>query len=158
MHPTFKLNLYGRFESEETCQKIKNKIRNLGIDGKVNLPGSVCPSDMPQLLRNSKILALARPDNAQAKYGFATKIGEYLLAERPIVMTNVGDFGLYLKDGVDVIMAEPDNVDDFALKLSWVADNYEQANVIAKQGKQAALILFNSEIEGEKIYNRIFGS
>ena len=157
-HHTFKLNLYGRFESEETRLKIENKIRDLRLDGKVILPGSVSPSDMPQLLRKSKILTLARPDNIQAKYGFATKIGEYLLAERPVVMTNVGDFSLFLNDGVDVIMAEPDNVDDFAQKLSWVADNYAEAEVIAKQGKHTALKLFNSEIEGEKIYNRIFGS
>lgn len=156
-HPTFKLNLYGRFESEETYLKINNMISDLGLEGKVNLPGSVSPSDMPRLLRKSKILAIARPNNEQTKYGFATKIGEYLLAERPVVLTNVGDFGLYLNDGVDVIMAEPDNVDDFAKKLSWVADNYTEANLIARQGKQTALKLFNSEIEVEKIYNRIFG-
>ena len=113
---------------------------------------------MPILLKSSKILALARPDNLQAKYGFATKIGEYLMTGRPAVLTRVGAVEDFLKDKHDCILAEPDNVDDFAEKLLWTIDNYEEAENIGKRGRETALGCFNSEIEAEKIYNRIFNT
>mgnify|MGYP006330006021 CR=1 FL=1 len=49
-------------------------------------------------------------------------------------------------------------VDDFAEKLLWIIDNYEEAENIGKRGQGTALRCFNSEKEKEKIYNRIFNS
>ena len=155
-HLSYKLNLYGNFENEDIKNKVLNSIEKFGLLDKVNLSGLVSPEEMPLLLKKSKILALARPDNEQAKYGFATKVGEYLLTERPVVITDVGDFNLFLKDKVDVIMAKPDDSDNFAEKLSWVADHYIESEIIGKEGRKTALKLFNPEIETEKIYKRIF--
>lgn len=155
-HKNYKLNLIGEFVDKETRHNIEKLIKDLGITHSVNLLGAVSPSDIPLLLRKSKVLALARPDNEQSKYGFATKIGEYLFSERPAVITDVGDVKEYLTDGIDVVMAQPDNVVDFAAKLSWVVDNYSDSELIGKRGKKTALKLFNPTIEADKIFTKIF--
>lgn len=155
-HPDYILKVVGKFRDDTVKRNLYNLVEELNLIGKVIFVGSVHPQEMPTLLKSSKILALARPDNIQARYGFATKIGEYLMSERPIVLTRVGSFENYLKDKENCIFALPDNIDDFADKLIWAIDNYDTASQIGIRGKEVALAHFNSEIESNKIYDLIF--
>lgn len=155
-HPEFKLRLFGPFLDEETERKLRTLVRDLEISENVEFAGSVSPENMPSLLKASKILALARPDNIQAKYGFATKIGEYLMTQRPVVLTRVGAVEDYLVDREDCILANPDDVDDFADKLLWTIENYDVAKRIGERGKDTVIKFFDSENEAEKIYKLIF--
>lgn len=157
-HSDYKLRLIGPFLNKDTEDKILFLVQKLGISEFIEFTGSVSPEEMPQLLKSSKILALARPYNIQAKYGFATKIGEYLMTGRPIVITRVGVIEQYLHDYENCIMAKPDDPDDFANKLLWTIENYDQAITIGKKGKLAALKYFDSTKEATKIYNIVNSS
>lgn len=154
-HPDYKLRLIGPFRDEQTENNLKELVKQLGITENVQFAGVVSAEEMPGLLKRSSILALARPDNIQAKYGFATKIGEYLMTERPVVLTRVGAVENYLTDKIDCILANPDDVDDFAEKLLWTIEHSEQSIAIGKRGKEIALRYFDAEMEAEKIYNLI---
>lgn len=155
-HKDVKLRLIGPFENEEVKQMVHSLIQKEEIQENVILTGPVSPNQMPALLKSSKILALARPRQKVDAYGFATKVGEYLMTERPVVMTDVGNVTDYLTDRENVILARPNDECDFADNLLWVLDHYEEAAVIGKKGKDVALRYFNSEIEADKIYKRIF--
>ena len=156
IHPEYKLRLIGPFENAATEHKLRTLVQDLNISDEVEFTGSVSPENMPSLLKASKILALARLDNIQAKYGFATKIGEYLMTERPAVLTRVGAVEDYLRDKVDCILANPDDADDFAEKLTWTIENSDAAVKIGERGKEAVVKYFDSENEAEKIYKLIF--
>lgn len=155
-HSEYKLRLIGPFEDTDTEHKLRTLVQDLNISDNVKFTGSVSPENMPSLLKASKILALARPNNIQAKYGFATKIGEYLMTERPAVLTRVGAVEDYLKDGVNCILANPDDEVDFAAKLMWTIENYDAAVKIAERGKDAVVKYFDSEKEADKIYKLVF--
>ena len=116
----------------------------------------VSSSDMPQMLKDAIILALDRPDNLQAKYGFPTKLVEYLLTGNPVVVTRVGDIPRFIENGVSGMVAEPSNPEDFASKICWLLENKERARAIGEQGKKVAMGCFNNEIEARKIINTIF--
>ena len=135
-HSSVKLWIIGGFESKETEKQVRGLSKELNLDRDVRFLGAVAPSEMPALLCDAKILALARPNNIQAKYGFPTKLGEYLATGKPVVVTNVGEIGVFLEDGVNCRIAEPDNYRDFADKLSWVMDNYELALHIGAKGRE----------------------
>lgn len=154
-HPDYLLKLIGPFRDEQTGKNLKALVDQVGIAEKVVFVGVVPPEEMPRLLKQSSILALARPDNIQAKYGFATKIGEYLMTERPVVLTRVGAVENYLVDKENCILANPDDVDDFAKKLLWTIENRDLSVAIGKKGKEAALRYFDAELEADKIYNII---
>ena len=141
-HPEFKLYIIGRIPS---CQESENLqlIRNLGLEGTVVLTGIVSPTIMPQILTDAQIVALDRPNNEQAKYGFPSKLGEYLLSRNPTVVTSVGDIPLYLKDGYNALLAEPDNVEAFADKLLWAIEHPNEAREIGERGYQLAMSTFN---------------
>ncbi|WP_345031605.1 glycosyltransferase [Ravibacter arvi] len=150
------LTLIGDFESSVTRENVYALLKTLKIENNVLITGMISADEMPVFLSEAKVLALSRPQNMQAKYGFPTKLGEYLMTANPVVITDVGDFRLYLKDREDIVYAAPDNFTDFADKLLWVLDNYDQAKIIGMKGRQVALDSFNYRIEAEKVLDFIF--
>lgn len=156
-HPEVKLYIIGDTRSMRERSDNLQLIENLGITEKVVLTGRVDASDMPQLLLNAEVLALARPDNKQAKYGFPTKLGEYLMTGNPVVVTAVGDIPLFLEDRVSGLIVPPSNHQQFAEKLKWALENQELAKEIGKKGKEVAKRSFNSYIETEKMMRAIQG-
>lgn len=150
-YPNYKLQLIGNYENERTRIEVCDYIDNLGIKENIIITGIVSANIIPKILFESKILVLSRPKNIQAKYGFPTKLGEYLMTENPIIISNVGDINLYFKDKEDIIFTEPDNYIDFAEKLMWAIDNEMIANKIAIKGKNVALKFFNYKIETKKL-------
>ena len=150
-HPNYKLYIIGETPSEKMAFANKELVNSLGIGDKVVFTGIVPAKEIPQMLKNAQILALDRPDNVQAKYGFPTKLGEYLLTENPVVVTRVGDIPLFLTDGVNALLAEPETPEAFAEKLCWVVEHPEEAAAIGKEGAKVAMKKFNSRIESEKL-------
>jgi len=131
-------------------------VKKLGIEDRVVFTGLVSYSEMPHFLINAKILALSRPNNLQAQYGFPTKLGEYLLSSNPVVVTNVGDIPLFVKDGVNGMVAKPDDTNEFAKKIEWLLDHPEEAKRIGENGRLLAIEQFNCLNEAPKIVNFIF--
>lgn len=154
-YPKYKLYIIGNTPSKQQRFDNFELVKNLGIENNVVFTGVVSSSEIPQMLMNATILALDRPNNLQAKYGFPTKLGEYLQTGNPVVITRVGDIPLFLKDGESALIAEPENPESFAKKLCWAIEHPVKAREIGKKGKQVADIHFNSIFETKKIINVI---
>ena len=110
---------------------------------------------MPQTLTNAAVLALARPDSQQARNGFPTKLGEYLLSGNPVVVTKTGDIPLFLEDRVSAYLVEPDDIEGFARKLTMALKDKDAAMRIGRAGYEVAMKNFNYQIEADKIVSRI---
>lgn len=154
-HPDVKLYIIGKTPDNHQAFDNARLVDNLGLTDRVIFTGPVAIETMPQMLINAEACALARPDNEQARYGFATKMGEYLLSGNPVVVTKVGDFPLFLKDGESALLADADDVNSFANKLDWCLTNVEEAKKIGARGKQVAYKYFNYITETKKIVDFI---
>lgn len=150
-HPEYKLYIIGRTPSKQQYFENKNMVRDLGLEENVVFTGVVASDKMPQILKDAEILALARPDNLQAQYGFPTKLGEYLLSANPVIITRVGDIPLFLKDGESALIAEAGSPRAFANKLCWAIDFPDEAKKIGLNGKHVAEKHFNYETETHKL-------
>ncbi len=150
-HPEVDLYIIGKTPSEGEANENVKLMNELGIRGKVVLTGVVPATNMPQLLKNASVLALARPDNIQAKYGFPTKLGEYLLTENPVVVTNVGDISLFLTDSKNAYIAEASNADSFSKKLMQAYEDKDQAISVGLEGAAIAREFFSYSNETEKM-------
>ena len=151
-----KLFIIGDFPFQKDKEEDFALVESLGLTEKVVFTGPIPREAMPQLLKNAETLVLARPDNVQAKYGFPTKLGEYLLTENPVVLTSVGDIPLFLKDGENAYIALPGDVEEIASKIIESLTSPEAKNV-GEMGAKVALQHFNSEIEAKKITDFIYG-
>lgn len=148
-HSDYKLYLIGLFESKYHEEAVRSLIKELQLENSAICTGSMLPEELANCLTNASILALARPNNDQAKYGFPTKLGEYLCTGNPVVVTKVGEIPNFLHDGQNAVMAEPDSVEDFAEKLDWTASHYEEAKQIAHEGMKLVHKEFSSEYQSK---------
>lgn len=150
-YPYIKLYIIGNSPSRDDEAGNLQLVEELNIRDRVVFTGLVKAEDMPQLLKKAEILALDRPDSLQAKCGFPTKLGEYLLTENPVVVTRVGDIPKFLKDGESALIAEQRNPQEFADKIIWCLEHPHEAQEIGRRGAAVAMKEFNCEIEAKKI-------
>jgi glycosyltransferase involved in cell wall biosynthesis len=121
------------------------KAKNILFLGKVNR------DEIPPLLCNAKILALARPKSLQSSGGFPTKLGEYLSTGNPVLVTSVGEIPFYLKDGENAFLVPPDDDLAFAEKISYILEYYEDAIRVAYKGKILSETVFNYMYQSERL-------
>lgn len=154
-HPEYKLYIIGPVPSVDERNGNIKLIKDLELEESVVLTGVVSRDVLPQLLYDSEVLVLARPDNLQAKFGFPTKLGEYLMTGNPVVVTRVGDIPLFLKDKESALLATPGDCSEMASKINWAIEHPEESVRIGEMGKKVALECFNNIIESKKILNMI---
>lgn len=149
--PDVRLKIIGKAHDQVDLDTNVKLVENLGITDRVDFTGPIPSHQLPQLLKNADVLALARPDSLQAQHGFPTKLGEYLMTENPVVVTRVGDIPLFLTDGVSALMPKPQDTKAFADKLLWALTHPQEAAMIGQHGKAVAMTHFNNETETSKI-------
>ena len=154
-HPDLKLKIMGKAPSRDDESGNLKLVEGLGIKDKVVFTGIIPATEMPQMLKNATIVALARPDSLQAQCGFPTKLGEYLLSENPVVVTKVGDIPLFLSDNETALLSRERNPEEFASKMVWVIDHPQEAETIGRKGAEVALREFNYLTESKKIIDTI---
>lgn len=144
--PSTLLILITASRRQQTKLDILKQTQELGIRDRVSLIGPLNREEIPKALCDSDILVLARPDNAQAEGGFPTKLGEYLATGNPVVITNVGEINLFLKDGFNAFISEPNSPEKFADKLREAIIS-EKAGQIGIEGKKLVYNEFNYLIQ-----------
>ena len=155
-HPNVKLYIIGSPPNNNDESGNMQLVKELNLIDKVVFTGIVSYSDIPQLLKNAEVLALARPSSKQAEFGFPTKLGEYLLTSNPVVVTDVGNISDFLKDGQSAMIAKPDDEVEFANKINWLLEHPQEAYVIGEKGAEVARNHFDSKMETMKMVHIMF--
>lgn len=156
--PELKLYIIGKTPDKSDESGNLRLINELLLNDSIVFTGEIEACRIPQMLKNAEVLALDRPDSIQAQCGFPTKLGEYLLTENPVVVTNVGDIPLFLKDGISARISKERDSQDFADKILWCLNNPKQAAEIGKNGANVAKEYFDSYKEALKVHSVIFKS
>lgn len=153
--PDVKLLLAG--ESNDTPQQ-KEFARKLGIEEYVVFLGKLHRDDVPSLLKNATILALASPTSLRSCASMPCKVGEYLCTGNPIVVTSLGEIPKYLTDGENAYLAEPDSPQKFAEKLKEALnESADKLSAIGLEGQKTAIKHFGSQQQAVQI-NKFFNS
>lgn len=155
-YPSFYLYLIGNFGSERDKAVVGQLIRENELQDSVVLTGPIEPTQMPQILIDAKILALARPRNLQTENGFPTKLGEYLATGNPVVVSDVGEIAKYIHHNENGYLVEVDNVIDFANQLIWIVNHYNEAQKVGLKGRQLSETEFSYLSQAEKALKVMF--
>ncbi len=149
--PDIKLVLLGKGDSPTEELEIKRKVKDLGLAAKVQFLGQLGRTEVPAYICHAKILALARPKSIVADAGFPSKLTEYLSSGKPVVVTKVGEIPDYLIDNEHAFLSEPNNAEEFAKKLIYVLQNYENALSVGKRGKDLTGNVFNYKYQASRM-------
>jgi glycosyltransferase involved in cell wall biosynthesis len=154
-YPEINLVLIGKGDSDNEVIMLKELVEKLNINRRVFFLGQMSRTEIPAYLNNAKILALARPRSIIADAGFPSKLTEYLATGNPVVVTEVGDIPVFLKDNENAFLSKPDSIEAFAEKLAFVLDNYKFAKEVARKGRDLTDTIFNYNYQSKRILDYI---
>ncbi len=150
------LNLYGSVSNDE-LNELNELLEQKNITKNVIYHGKVRQNEIVDILKQQQLLVLPRRETLQNKYGFSTKLSEYIVSGTPVLLTDVSDNLKYLKDGKDVIVVDAENSDDFALRIMQLIDNYNEiAPILSKNAIKSAKIYFDYMLYKEKLTDFLF--
>jgi glycosyltransferase involved in cell wall biosynthesis len=153
--PHSRLILIGDNRDRTRMEKIHLAMKKVPSPDRVVFTGLLSRVEVGEWLRRSYCLALSRPDNKQARYGFPTKLGEYLASGKPVVVTSVGDIPLYLKDNHDSFICHPDDPREFAHKLHMCLSDELRASSVGDNGYKLAQTIFSPQIGVKVLINEL---
>jgi glycosyltransferase involved in cell wall biosynthesis len=151
-HPDVRLIMTGDLEASVNKEEILSLIGESGFQEKIELPGYVSKEKLNELTSEATALLLAKPDNRQNRYNMATKVGEYLLTGRPVVISSVDPVCKYLNHRENAFITEPDHV-QIAEEIQFILNNSEKSDAIGSAGKESVVKLFDYRIHALRIDN-----
>lgn len=120
---------------------VADLVRREGIPGsgdRVKAVGYVDRERLLELYAASSALLIPLFDNLRSRARFATKIGEYLAASRPVVTTAVGEIERYFHDRESAYISPAEDPDAFAESLLAIVDDPEHAARVGAAGRSLA--------------------
>lgn len=108
-----------------------------------------------QRLEGCDLLVLSRPDNFQNKYGFPSKLPEYLATGVPVLVSRVSDIPDYLVDGESAYLLDSVEPAHIASRIEYVMDHYEEAKKVGLGGLEVARNVFSNKVQGRRLLDFI---
>lgn len=141
-HPTARLIMAGDLDGSPDKDKILSVMKQLKINNHIEFTGYVSKERLQEIKSQASMLVVAKPLNRQNRYNMATKAGEYLLTEKPIVISSVDPICNYLTNHMDACIAEPDE-EHMAAEIEFLLENSTSAELIGKRGRKIAMEFFD---------------
>lgn len=140
----FELHLYGPIRANEKNIILFDLPTKKGIIDNIIYHGIVDQRSIVNEMKKHNLLILPRPLTPQTHYGFSTKLSEYMVSCVPVLVTDVSDNALYIKDGVNGYIVKPGDAEKMAEKIVCVIDSYNRdADRVARNAYFTATNEFN---------------
>ena len=149
------LHMYftSKIAPKDLWQKIKQVIEDNNLQDRVHFLGDVAESDLLAYQKHCRMLIINKHVNEQNLHNFPTKLGEYLVLERPVITTGIGELGKYLKDGENAFIVPLHNIQAMAEKIIYVLHHPKESAIVGSRGKETASLYFDYLVQGKRLAN-----
>ena len=137
--------------SEKRLSVLKEKVREAGMEDRITFYGFATEKVFLEYMHGASLLTIPKSDNLQNRGNFPSKLGVYLATGAPVLASDVGSLSKYFKDGEDIYLVEPDNVNAFAEKLEYIFAHEEEAKAVGKKGKENGYRMFSCKYQAGRI-------
>jgi len=114
---------------------IKKLSKELGIEGKILMPGKQPFTSIPSFLVNFDICIVS----ANSKEGFhysPLKLREYLAMGKPVIAPYAGNLPVLFKEDVDMVFYDPDNQEDLERKMNFLLEDIDLKKSISENARK----------------------
>jgi len=129
----------------------KKWVKDLDLGVEVTFTGRLDNYEVMHYLSECSLLALTRPDNFQNRYGFPSKLPEYLSTGRPVLVSRVSDIPSYLQDGFSAYLLDKITPQEIAQKIEYIINHPVEMEEVGQQGFQIACRVFSNKIQGKRV-------
>lgn len=121
-------------------QKIEALVEKLQLGDAVIMTGRKKFNEVPEYVANFDI-AVVSARSAEGFHYSPLKLREYMAAGKAVVAPNAGDLSEIFKDGEDLLLYEPGNIENLAKKISVLIENKDKHQLL----KDNAIAWFERE-------------
>lgn len=147
----FHFYLTNQLESAVNHEEISKAIKKYQIEDWVHFIGYQQENHLHSLLVKTNLAVVYKNNNEINHFGFPTKIGNYLTAGLPIVISPVGEMQKYIKDGYNGFVVELDNLDGLSDVFVNFFLNPDSFSFMKQNAKDTAIREFSLAKQGERI-------
>jgi len=98
---------------------------------------------LPSYITYSNICISPIEKNPQHESGIANKVFQYMLFERPVLVSNCGPQAEVINDSKAGLIHQWDSIDDFIDKVKYLFNNNTEATQMGMNGRKAVLTKYN---------------
>ena len=138
--PQAGLIIVGHAENKTYAGELKEQVRRLRLDGRVQFAGQVPQEELANRMRRACVFVL--PSYSE---GLPRVIFEAMAAGLPTIGSAVSGIPEVLHDGVVGFLVPPGNETSLAARLHWVLGNPDQAREMGRRGRAFAERFFSTD-------------
>lgn len=133
---TVRFVLAGRVEDSPHCVEIERLIEKYELHDRIRFTGYLFGEQLRKYLGGASLVILNKYRTQQNYYGFSTKLGEYLAAGKPIIITDIGEAMNWVKDGETAIVAKAEDTEALSEAIVKVFSDLSAARQMGAAGKE----------------------
>lgn len=126
----------GYIERSKHKEEILDIISRYHLEDRVIFTGYISEEDLRSYLQKASLVIINKYNNQQNTYCFSTKLGEYMAAAKPVIITNVGEAMNWLRDGESAYVVEPENNDEMTENILQAFLTPERTRKIGLNGRE----------------------
>jgi glycosyltransferase involved in cell wall biosynthesis len=131
--------IVGGHEREPDLARVRARVADLGLAGRVELTGLVSPREVPAQLARANVLVLPNPATTiSTHFTSPLKLFEYMAAGRPIVASDLPAIREILRDGEHAILVPAGDAGAMASAITRLLADAGEADRLARAAFDAA--------------------
>lgn len=116
------LNIIG-FSLARDSSTILSLINSLGLQDFVKFHGYKTQIELNKFIENADILVIPKKNTKYNRFGFSTKLPEYIFTNKIVVCSDISDFHLYTHGLRSLVLFKPNSIDDLITVIETVLTN-----------------------------------
>lgn len=141
----------GKKESSFHAGEIDALIQRYRLEEKLLFTGYLNDEDLRTYLSRASLVVINKHVNQQNTYCFSTKLGEYMAAGKPIIITRVGEAMNWLKNGIDAVFIEPEDTQALKQAIKELFLNAEQRSSLGDNARITCKEHFDYHVHGHEM-------
>jgi glycosyltransferase involved in cell wall biosynthesis len=136
------LRIIGTPAHGDSIATYRDLAARLGVSDRIVFEPALDRDRYAATLRGADLLVIPRTTGYASQAGFPYKLGEYLAAGTPVVVTRFGDVEEYFVDRRHCFMCAPDDPEALASMMRHALEHAEEAGAVSRGGQARVRALF----------------
>lgn len=135
--------LTGDIDKSPHKEEIKTLISKYNLEGLIHFLGYVTHEDLKKYLSKSTLVIINKYPTQQNMYCFSTKLGEYMAAGKPLIITKIGEAMNWLTNGYDSIIVEANNITQLSDAIIYSFSNVKSIKTMGNNARNSCKQFFD---------------